>query len=272
MNGYDHYKLGSHGRAYESILDLVGLTPMVKLSRIPRGEGINADIFVKLEYYSPTGSLKDRIYLEMFRQAIEKGELKPSMEVIEASTGNAGISCAWVGALLGYKVTIVVLEGMSEERKKLMEAYGANLVFVPGGESDVDLALRKVKELKEKNPGKYWEPGQFSNPANPEAHYKTTGPEIWEQMEGRIDAFLAAAGTAGTVTGVGRYLKEKDPNVKIYVVEPAEAPVLSRGGVGISQDRGYRRWFRARQPRLQRGGRRHTSALSRGDRDGPQDG
>ncbi|MDK2463150.1 MAG: cysteine synthase A [Candidatus Korarchaeota archaeon] len=227
-----------HSKALDEITQAVGLTPMVRLRRIPKEEGISADIYVKLEYFSPTGSLKDRIYLEMFRQAIERGELRPGMEVIEASTGNAGIACAWVGSLLGYPVTIVMPEGMSEERKMLMRAYGAKLVFVPGAESDVDLALEKVRELKEKNPGKYWEPGQFSNPANPEAHYTTTGPEIWEQMDGKVDAFLAAAGTAGTITGVGRYLKERDPQVRIYVVEPTEAPVLAQGEWGTHRIEG----------------------------------
>lgn len=221
---WDRYK-----KPVENIFEMIGRTPLFRIKKIPEKEGLDVVIYGKIEWYSPTGSLKDRIYYHMIKKAIERGELKPGMEILESSTGNAGISCAFVGALFGYPVTIVMPGGMSEERKKLMRAYGAKLIFTPGGESDVDLCLEKVKELKEKNPGKYWEPGQFSNPDNSEAHYLTTGPEIWEQTEGRIDAFVATQGTGGTITGVGRYIRERKPEIKLYAVEPAEAPLLSKG-------------------------------------------
>lgn len=212
-----------------SIFEAVGLTPMVMIQRIPEEEGLDLELLGKLEWYSPTGSLKDRIYYSMLKKAIERGEIRPGMEILESSTGNAGISCAFVGSLLGYSVTIVMPEGMSEERKKLMKAHGAKIIFTPGGESDVDLCLTRVREMKEKNPEKYWEPAQFSNPDNAGAHYCATGPEIWEQTEGRIDAFVATQGTGGTITGVGRYLRERKPHIKIYAVEPSEAPLLSKG-------------------------------------------
>lgn len=200
----------------------------MRLNKIPREEGVDVEILCKLEWFSPTGSLKDRIYYEMLTSAVKRGDLKPGMEILETSTGNAGISCAFVGALLGYKVTIVMPEGMSEERKKIIRAYGANLIFTPGAESDVDLCLKKTEEMKRENPGKYYEPNQYSNPDNIAAHYKTTGPEIWEQTDGKLDAFIASQGTGGTITGVGRYLKEKNPNIKIYALEPTEAPMLAK--------------------------------------------
>ncbi len=210
----------------ENIFDLIGLTPLLRLSKISKEAGVA--ILGKIEWYSPTGSLKDRIYYKMFSAAIARGELKPGMEIIESSTGNAGIACAFVGRMLGYPVTIVMPKGMSQERRKLMAAYGAQIIFTPGGESDVDLALNKVKELKTANPEKYWEPGQFANPDNALAHYETTGIEIWEQTGGNVDAFIASQGTGGTITGVGRYLREKNPTVKLYAIEPTEAPLLSK--------------------------------------------
>lgn len=211
----------------DKVFDTIGRTPLVMLKHIPRSEGINAKILVKLEYMNPTGSLKDRIYYEMITKAIERGELKPGMQILEASTGNAGIACSFVGTTLRYDVTIVMPAGMSQERMKIMRAYGANIITTPGGESDVDLCLKKIQELKQASPGRYWEPGQFGNEDNVSAHYKTTGPEIWEQTGGRVDCFLASQGTGGTLTGVGRYLKEKDTNVALYAVEPSEAPILS---------------------------------------------
>lgn len=168
----------------------------------------------------------------MITEAITRGDLKPDMEILECSTGNAGIACAFVGRMLGYPVTIVMPEGMSQERRKLMAAYGAKIIFTPGGESDVDLALEKAQELKKKNPGKYWEPGQFSNPDNTLAHFETTAVEIWEQTGGKVDAFIASQGTGGTVTGVGRYLRKRNPDVKLYAIEPTEAPLLSRSTWG----------------------------------------
>jgi len=213
--------------AADGIFQTIGRTPLVQLRNIPRSEEIKARILVKLEYMNPTGSLKDRIYHEMITRAIERGDLKPEMEILEASTGNAGIACSFVGTTLGYKVTIVIPAGMSQERMKIMRAYGASVITTPGGESDVDLCLAKISELKRANPGKYWEPSQFNNEDNVAAHYKTTGPEIWEQAGGSVDCFLASQGTGGTLTGVGRFLKQKNSNVALYAVEPSEAPILS---------------------------------------------
>lgn len=212
-------------KVQQNIFDLIGLTPLLRLSKISEEAG--ADILGKIEWYSPTGSLKDRIYYKMITTAIERGDLKPGMEILESSTGNAGIACAFVGRMLGYPVTIVMPEGMSQERRKLMAAYGAQIILTPGGESDVDLCLKKVKVLKSKKPRKYWEPAQFSNPDNAVAHYGTTGAEIWEQTGGKVDAFLASQGTGGTITGIGRYLQKQNPKVKLYAVEPTEAPLLS---------------------------------------------
>jgi len=212
----------------ESVFGCIGGTPLVELRRICRAERTSTKILAKLEYMNPTGSLKDRIYYEMISRAIDRGDLKPGMEILEASTGNAGIACAFVAALFGYQTTIVLPLGMSQERMKLIRAYGATIVNTPGGESDVDLSLSKIEELKRENPGKYWEPGQFANADNINAHYKTTGPEIWEQTGGHVDCFVASQGTGGTLTGVGRYLREKNPKVLLYAVEPAEAPILSK--------------------------------------------
>jgi cysteine synthase len=211
-----------------SILDVIGNTPIIKLSKIPASERITSEIYAKLEFFNPTESLKDRVYKEMILGAINRKELKPGMEILEASTGNAGIACSFVGALLGYKVTIVMPEGMSEERKKLIKAFGGELVLTPGSESDVDLCLKKIEELMGSSRGRYWFPAQFSNPDNVLAHYKTTGAEIWSQLGGRVDCFIASQGTGGTLTGVGRYLRERNPQVKLYAVEPSEAPILSR--------------------------------------------
>lgn len=222
----------------DNLFQSIGRTPLVRLGKIPGAEGIDADILGKLEYINPTGSLKDRIYYEMIRKAIEAGELKPGMEIIEASTGNAGISCAFVGAILGYKVTIVMPAGMSEERMKIIRAYGADIIFTPGAESDVDLCLEKIVELKKANPGKYWWPDQYSNPNNPNAHYKTTGPEIWGQTKGKVDCFVASQGTGGTLAGVGRFLREKNPSITLYAVEPAEAPMLSKREWGFHKIEG----------------------------------
>lgn len=158
---------------------------------------------------------------------IESGELKPNMEIIEASTGNAGISCSFIGSLIGYKVTIVMPKGMSEERVKMIKAFNGNVVFTEGAESDVDLDIKKIREFINANPGKYWWPDQYTNPNNPNAHLKTTGPEIWEQTNGKIDCFLASVGTGGTLTGVGKFLKKKNPKIHLYAVEPNEAPMLT---------------------------------------------
>jgi len=214
-------------KAVNGIIPAIGRTPLVKLRNVPRAEELKASILVKLEYVNPTGSLKDRIYHEMITKAIQRGDLKPGMEIIEASTGNAGISCSFVGTTLGYRVTIVMPAGMSQERQKIMRAYGAEVITTPGGESDVDLCLKKIEELKNAAPHKCWEPGQFSNPDNVAAHFKTTGPEIWEQSRGQVDCFLASQGTGGTLTGVGKFLRRKNRKVALYAVEPFEAPILS---------------------------------------------
>jgi cysteine synthase A len=213
---------------HENLFGCIGRTPLVELRKIRAAEKITSRILAKLEYMNPTGSLKDRIYYEMITRAIERGDLKPGMEILEASTGNAGITCAFVATLLGYPATIVLPSGMSQERMKLIRAYGARIVNTPGAESDVDLCIKKIEELKRDSPGKYWEPAQFTNPDNINAHYETTGPEIWEQTRGKVDCFVASQGTGGTVTGVGKFLRKKNPKVLLYAVEPAEAPMLSK--------------------------------------------
>jgi cysteine synthase A len=219
-------KWDRHRKCSKSILDTIGCTPLVRLRRVSRE--VRPEILVKLEYFSPSGSLKDRIYLNMIEKAERRGQLKPGMTILECSTGNAGIACSFVAAVKGYPCIIVMPEGMSEERKKIDLAYGAQIVYTPGGESDVDLALEKLEQIRRSDPEKYWVPSQFDNPDNIEAHYKTTGPEIWEQTGGRIDCYVATQGTGGQLTGIGRFLRKKNPKVKLYAGEPAECPLLSR--------------------------------------------
>jgi cysteine synthase A len=215
-------------RYHRSIFGAIGRTPMVQLTRIPAAAGVKAKILVKVEYFSPSGSLKDRIYWNMFERAERRGALKKGMTVLECSTGNAGIGCSFVSAVKGYPCIIVMPEGMSEERKKLDIAYGAQMVYTPGGESDVDLALEKLEEIRRRNPKQYFVPAQFDNPDNVAAHLKTTGPEIWEQTDGRIDAFIMTQGTGGTLTGVGRYIRRRRKTLQLFAIEPAECPLLSR--------------------------------------------
>jgi cysteine synthase len=217
-------------RALPSIVAAVGRTPLVKLNRVTAD--VKPAVYVKVEWYGATGSLKDRIYLHMFERAEARGDLKPGMRVLECSTGNAGIACSWVAAVKGYPCTIVMPEGMSEERKKIMRAYGAELVFTKGGESDVDLSLQKLQEIHAADPARYWVPGQFDNADNVEAHILSTGPEIHEQMGGRIGAFVDSQGSGGLLTGVGRYLRSQDASVKLYAVEPAECALLSKRAWG----------------------------------------
>lgn len=212
--------------ALPSIALAAGRTPLIRLNRVARG--LAAPVYLKLEWYGPSGSLKDRIYLHMFERAEARGDLRPGISVLECSTGNAGIACAFVAAVKGYPCTIVMPDGMSEERKKIVRAYGAALVFTPGGESDVDLALRRLEEIRAADPGAYWVPGQFSNADNVEAHYRGTGPEVWEQTGGVVGAFVAAPGSGGTLSGIGRFLRERDPRVRLYAVEPAECALLAR--------------------------------------------
>ena len=221
-----------------TILDAIGNTPLVNLERIPKSEDIQTQILVKLEAFNPSGSLKDRIYKEMISRAIEGGDLKPGMEILEASTGNAGIACSFIGTHFGFRVKIVMPKGMSKERKQLIQAFGGELILTPGGESDVDLCLQKIEGLIRKNPKKYWFPNQFSNADNPLAHYKTTGPELSRQTSGQIDCFVASQGTGGTLTGIGKYFMENNVPLKIYAVEPSEAPILSRRRWGTHQIEG----------------------------------
>src|SRR5919198_4416321 len=217
--GWDGYR-----RALPSLLEAIGRTPLVRLGSLsPEGR----DLLAKIEWYGPTGSLKDRIYAHMIARAEERGDLRPGMTLLECSTGNAGTACAFVAAVKGYPCIVVMPEGMSMERKKLMRAYGAELVLTPGGESDVDLALARMEEIRSADPDRYFIPAQFDNPDNVDAHALTTGPEIWEQTEGRIDAVVASQGTGGWITGVGRFLRERSPQVKVYAPEPAECPIIS---------------------------------------------
>jgi cysteine synthase A len=216
-----------HGErtATADILDIIGDTPLIEISGA--SGAADATIYGKLEFVNPSGSIKDRIYREMITAAIDRGDLEPGMEILECSTGNAGIACTFVGTRLGYDVTIVMPEGMSEERKKVIRAYGGELVETPGGESDVDLSMDRVDEMLEASPDQYWFPNQFTNPDNPVAHEKTTGVEIVDQLGGAPDAFLAGQGTGGTLTGVGRTLREDNSEAALYALEPAEAPLLS---------------------------------------------
>ena len=212
--------------ALPSLAGAAGRTPLVQLRRV--AAGVTPPVLVKLEWYGPTGSVKDRIYLHMFDRAEARGDLRPGMRVLECSTGNAGIACAFVAAAKGYPCTIVMPAGMSDERKKIMRAYGANLVFTPGGESDVDLSLQRLEEIRAGDPAGYWVPGQFDNADNVEAHYRATGPEIWEQCGGIVGAFVTSQGSGGTLTGVGRYLREHDERVRLYAVEPEECALLAK--------------------------------------------
>jgi cysteine synthase A len=217
-------------RMAESILDTAGLTPLVRLRRVV-GD-VRPEIAAKIEYFNPSGSVKDRILHVLVEEAERRGDLRPGMTIIEGTTGNTGIATSCVGAARGYPVVIVMPEGMSEERKQTIRAYGARLVLTPGAESDVDLVIARVKELQAAAPGQYWEVGQFVNADNIEAHYRTTGPEIWEQTQGRIGALVLAPGTGGTVTGAAKYLKEQNPAIKVFVVEPAECDIIAGGNWG----------------------------------------
>jgi len=221
-------KWNAASRYHRSIFEAIGRTPMVQLSRVPVSAGVKAKILVKVEYFSPSGSLKDRIYWNMFERAERRGALRKGMTVLECSTGNAGIGCSFVAAVKGYPCIVVMPEGMSDERKKLDVAYGTQMVYTPGGESDVDLALAKLEEIRRKDPKKYFVPAQFDNPDNVDAHVRTTAPEIWEQTAGKIDAFIMTQGTGGTLTGVGRYIRRRKKALRLFAIEPAECPLLSR--------------------------------------------
>ncbi|MGQ9788372.1 MAG: cysteine synthase A [Candidatus Hadarchaeaceae archaeon] len=223
----------------EDLTGAIGDTPIIKMRKIAKSFNmLGLELFGKAEFMNPSGSIKDRILFKILSSAIEKGRLKKGMTILESTTGNTGIATSMMGALLGFPVVIVMPAGMSEERKKTIKFFGAKILEVPGAESDVDLALDKVMELIKKNPKKYFFVDQFNNPENVQAHYETTGPEIWEQLGGNIDAFVATAGTGGTITGVGKYLKERNPKIKIYLVEPSECPVLSKQRWGTHQIEG----------------------------------
>jgi cysteine synthase A len=220
---------GRRRQPAENILETVGLTPLVRLRRVASGSP--AAVYGKLEYFGPSGSVKDRILPFIIEEAERRGELRPGMALIEGTTGNTGIATAMVGAAKGYHVIIVMPEGMSVERQETIRAYGAELVLTPGSESDVDLVLEKVGQLK-RSRGDLWEVGQFTNQDNARAHRMTTGPEIWEQTGGRVDAFVASQGTGGTLTGVSACLKERKPDVLCFAVEPAECAILAGRGWG----------------------------------------
>ena len=215
---------------YKSVDELIGGTPLLELHNIEKSEGLGANILAKLEYLNPAGSVKDRVALSMINDAEEKGILKEGSVIIEPTSGNTGIGLAAVAAARGYEVIIVMPDSMSAERRVLMKAYGAKLVLTPGCEG-MSGAIEQAEKLHSEIPGSIVA-GQFVNPANPKAHYETTGPEIWKDTEGKVDIFVAGAGTGGTLTGTGRFLKEKNPAVKIIAVEPSGSPVLSGGKAG----------------------------------------
>ena len=217
-------------KIYESVTELIGNTPLLEVKKREREEKLKAKVLVKLEYFNPAGSVKDRVALNMIEDAEKKGRIRPGATIIEPTSGNTGIGLAAVAAARGYKAIFVMPETMSIERRKLLLGYGAQIVLTEGSKG-MSGAIEKAAEL-EKETENAIVLGQFVNEANPEAHYRTTGPEIWKDTDGKADIFIAGAGTGGTVTGVGRYLKEKNPDVEVIAVEPAGSPVLSGGKAG----------------------------------------
>ena len=221
---------------YKNITELIGNTPLLELSGIAKQNDVKARILAKLEYFNPAGSVKDRVGLAMLDDAEKSGVLTEDTVIIEPTSGNTGIGIAAVASARGYRTVIVMPDSMSVERQKLLKAYGAELVLTDG-KLGMTGAIKKAEELK-KEYGNAFIPGQFTNPANPKCHERTTGPEIWNATDGKVDIFIAGAGTGGTVSGVGRYLKSKNPDVKIIAVEPASSPVLSGGSAGAHKIQG----------------------------------
>ena len=217
-------------KIYKNAAELVGNTPLLEVGNIEKNLGLEAKVLVKLEYFNPAGSAKDRIALSMIEDAEEKGVLKPGAVIIEPTSGNTGIGLASLAAIKGYKVILTMPETMSVERRNILKAYGAEIVLTEGSKG-MNGAIAKAKELAEEYENSFI-PGKFQNPANPAIHRKTTGPEIWRDTDGQVDIFVAGVGTGGTITGVGEYLKSQNPNVKVVAVEPATSPVLSQGKSG----------------------------------------
>ncbi|MBR5415663.1 MAG: cysteine synthase A [Thermoguttaceae bacterium] len=223
-------------KVYKGTLGLIGNTPLVEITNVERDLGLEATLLVKLEYFNPAGSVKDRIAKAMIEKAEESGQLKAGSVIIEPTSGNTGIGLASIAAAKGYRIILTMPETMSVERRNILKAYGAEIVLTDGAKG-MKGAIAKADELAKEIPGSFI-PGQFVNPANPEIHKNTTGPEVWNDTDGKVDIFIAGVGTGGTVTGVGEFLKEKKPEVKIVAVEPETSPVLSQGKAGAHKIQG----------------------------------